>query len=446
MSAQFVVESALFTRRSELRKLKNDLIRIDRTLNENESALEKLDALLSTVDSERASWQEKMQLASETLSTEKAAKVAAEHKLEQLNEELSTVRNDLSDLEDHAQKLRTESESVLIEKQSTEEKLENLNSLIQQDESVLLNKQCEVQELKEQQNSRQLELATHEERLTGLVQRFGRLKLEFEQRQQQQEESDRRYELSLEKNSQIKLHILNTRADLDEQFLLQDISQGQASHFIALREQKRQFKKQLSSEEAAIRKERRELSEKKHEEEIKTRDIEHQISSLNERIEEEYQLTLEEIVTSGESVLKQYLEEEAQIDSEQNDSESELATQSELMGGETKNDSITIKDENKDQVEIELVEESTEFSQLGFNIELYLEIRPEIEAQVNRLRRKIKMMGSINSDSLKDLDELECRFEYMKSQLDDLGEAKFSLEEIIRRINVESRRIFCRYF
>lgn len=435
-------ESALFTRRSELRKLKNDLIRIDRTLNENESALEKLDALLSTVDSERASWQEKMQLASETLSTEKAAKVAAENKLEQLNEELSTVRNDLSDLEDHAQKLRTESESVLIEKQSTEEKLENLNSLIQQDESVLLNKQCEVQELKEQQNSRQLELATHEERLTGLVQRFGRLKLEFEQRQQQQEESDRRYELSLEKNSQIKLHILNTRADLDEQFLLQDTSQGQASHFISLREQKRQLKKQLSSEEAAIRKERRELSEMKHEEEIKTRDIEHQISSLNERIEEEYQLTLEEIVTSGESVLKQYLEEEAQIDSEQNDSESELATQSELMGGETKNDSITIKDENKDQVEIELVEESTEFSQLGFNIELYLEIRPEIEAQVNRLRRKIKMMGSINSDSLKDLDELECRFEYMKSQLDDLGEAKSSLEEIIRRINVESRRIF----
>ncbi len=435
-------ESALFTRRSELRKLKNDLIRIDRTLNDNESALEKLDALLSTVDSERASWQEKMQLASETLLTEKAAKAAAEHKLEQLNEELSTVRNDLSDLEDHAQKLHTESEVVLIEKQSAEEKLENLNSLIQQDESVLLNKQCEVQELKEQQNSRQLELATHEERLTGLTQRFGRLRLEFEQRQQQQEESDRRYELSLEKNSQIKLHILNTRADLDEQFLLQDISQGQASHFIALREQKRQFKKQLSSEEAAIRKERRELSEKKHEEEIKTHDIEHQISSLSERIEEEYQLSLEEIVTSGESVLKQYLEEETQKDSGQNDPGSELATQSELMGVENEIDSQTIKDENNDQVEIELVEEGTESSQLGFNIELYLEIRPEIEAQVNRLRRKIKMMGSINSDSLKDLDELECRFEYMKSQLDDLGEAKSSLEEIIRRINVESRRLF----
>lgn len=435
-------ESALFTRRSELRKLKNDLIRIDRTLSENESALEKLDELLSTVDSERSSWQEKMQEASETLSTEKAAKAAATHNLAQLNEELMTVRNDLEDLENHTLKLHSESEAVLFEKQTTEEKLENLNSLIQQDESVLLNKQCEVQELKEQQNSRQLELATHEERLTGLEQRFGRLRLEFEQREQQQEESNRRFELSLEKNSQIKLHILNTRANLDEQFLLQDELQEQASNLISLREQKRQLKKQLSSEEATVRKERRELSEKKHEEEIKTRDIEHQISSLSDRIEEEYQLSLEEIVTSGESVLKQYLEEETEKNSEQSDSVTELDNQSEPLALQSEVEQELSVDEINEQVEIELVEQERESTQPGFNIDLYLEIRPEIEAQVNRLRRKIKMMGSINSDSLKDLDELECRFDYMKSQLDDLDEAKSSLEEIIRRINAESRRLF----
>ncbi|QDU08938.1 chromosome segregation protein SMC [Gimesia aquarii] len=435
-------ESALFTRRSELRKLKNDLIRIDRTLSDNESALKKLDELLSTVDSERSSWQEKMQEASETLSTEKAAKAAATHNLAQLNEELMTVRNDLEDLKSHTLKLHSESEAVLFEKQTTEEKLENLNSLIQQDESLLLNKQCEVQELKEQQNSRQLELATHEERLTGLEQRFGRLRLEFEQRQQQQEESNRRYELSLEKNSQIKLHILNTRANLDEQFLLQDVLQEQASNLISLREQKRQLKKQLSSEEATVRKERRELSEKKHEEEIKTRDIEHQISSLSDRIEEEYQLSLEEIVTSGESVLKQYLEEETEKNTKQSDSIPELDNQSEPLALQSEVEQQSSADEINEQVEIELVEQERESIQLGFNIDLYLEIRPEIETQVNRLRRKIKMMGSINSDSLKDLDELECRFDYMKSQLDDLDEAKSSLEEIIRRINAESRRLF----
>ena len=39
--------------------------------------------------------------------------------------------------------------------------------------------------------------------------------------------------------------------------------------------------------------------------------------ALAERIEEEYQLTLEEIVSSGESILKQHLEEIAEAEREQ---------------------------------------------------------------------------------------------------------------------------------
>ncbi|QDT25590.1 Chromosome partition protein Smc [Gimesia panareensis] len=438
-------ESAIFTRRSELRKLKNDLIRIDRTLNDNEVALEKLDDLLSTVDEERVACQEQMQQASEALATEKASKVSAEQKREQLSEELSTVLSDLHDLEAHSRKLTEEAEAVLVEKQQVEAELERLNQLIQEDDKQLLDKQCEVQELKEQQNARKLELATHEERLAGLEQRFSRLKTETEQRQQQQEESNRRYESSLEKNSQINLHILNTRAVLDEQLLIQETFLEQARSLTSLRDEKRQYKKQLSSEEAALRKERRELSDKKHEEEFKTRDIEHEIKTLAERIEEEYQLTLEEIVSSGESILKQHLEELAEAEQELSaatDGVEETDLETEAIDEQTELEEVALEAEPEEPVEIELVNEEDATSEPGFNVELYLEIRPEIEAQVNRLRRKIKMMGSINSDSLKDLDELECRFEYMKSQLDDLNEAKSSLEEIIRRINHESKRLF----
>jgi chromosome segregation protein len=68
--------------------------------------------------------------------------------------------------------------------------------------------------------------------------------------------------------------------------------------------------------------------------------------------------------------------------------------------------------------------------------------RQQIEEQINRLRRKIKQLGHVNADSLKELDELESRFERLSGQLQDLVEAKSSLEEIIRRINAESRRIF----
>ena len=72
----------------------------------------------------------------------------------------------------------------------------------------------------------------------------------------------------------------------------------------------------------------------------------------------------------------------------------------------------------------------------------FLEVRPELEERVNRLRRKLKMMGSVNTDSLKDLDELDGRFQHLSTQLQDLEEAKATLEDIIRQFNVESQRMF----
>jgi chromosome segregation protein len=72
--------------------------------------------------------------------------------------------------------------------------------------------------------------------------------------------------------------------------------------------------------------------------------------------------------------------------------------------------------------------------------------RAEIEARVERLRRRIKALGSINADSLQDLDQLESRFTELAGQLEDLEQAKAALEDIIRRINVESRRLFLEMF
>ena len=72
----------------------------------------------------------------------------------------------------------------------------------------------------------------------------------------------------------------------------------------------------------------------------------------------------------------------------------------------------------------------------------FLEVRSELEERVNRLRRKLKMMGSVNTDSLKDLDELDGRFQHLSTQLQDLEEAKATLEDIIRQFNAESQRMF----
>jgi chromosome segregation protein len=69
-----------------------------------------------------------------------------------------------------------------------------------------------------------------------------------------------------------------------------------------------------------------------------------------------------------------------------------------------------------------------------------------MEDEVQRLRRKLKAMGHVNTEALESLDELESRFARLSGQLQDLTEARSALEDIIRRINGESRRMFLETF
>ena len=74
------------------------------------------------------------------------------------------------------------------------------------------------------------------------------------------------------------------------------------------------------------------------------------------------------------------------------------------------------------------------------------DIREDLENEVNRLRKKLKTMGNIDTESLSSLEEMESRFHHLKTQLEDLTEAKRTLEDIVRRINGESKRMFVETF
>ncbi|MFP6666363.1 MAG: chromosome segregation protein SMC [Pirellulales bacterium] len=71
-----------------------------------------------------------------------------------------------------------------------------------------------------------------------------------------------------------------------------------------------------------------------------------------------------------------------------------------------------------------------------------LKEREAIENEIEGLRRKVQNIGNVNLDALDELDELESRFEELSGQYRDLSEAKKSLEQIIDRINTDSRRLF----
>jgi chromosome segregation protein len=210
---------------------------------------------------------------------------------------------------------------------------------------------------------------------------------------------------------------LNTRAALDEQYVL---AEQRARELEAIHRQKAELREErgrLADREAKLRRQRRELADQSHQLELRLRDVAQTLSTLAERLDEEYQINLAELAQSDASAYRMYLEER-----------SGKGRGSDVEEGTA--------DESPEGAETQAAGSEPSFE----------EIRPELEGRVNRLRRKLKLMGNVDTDSLKDLDALEQRFQNLNAQLQDLVEAKAALEDIIRRINLESRRMFAETF
>ncbi len=66
----------------------------------------------------------------------------------------------------------------------------------------------------------------------------------------------------------------------------------------------------------------------------------------------------------------------------------------------------------------------------------------QVNEEIAELRRKLARLGAVNMDALQELTDLEARAAALQAQYDDLASAKRSLEEIIAKINDDSRKLF----
>ncbi len=69
-----------------------------------------------------------------------------------------------------------------------------------------------------------------------------------------------------------------------------------------------------------------------------------------------------------------------------------------------------------------------------------------VENEIKELRDKIERLGNVNLDAIAEQDELEKRQEFLTKQLEDIRTSQNQLEELIRRINKESRERFAEAF
>jgi chromosome segregation protein len=69
-----------------------------------------------------------------------------------------------------------------------------------------------------------------------------------------------------------------------------------------------------------------------------------------------------------------------------------------------------------------------------------------VAAQVQALQKKVDEMGPVNLVAIEEYEEAEQRFNFLQAQYDDLVKAKSELVEVINRINTETKSMFVETF
>ncbi len=309
-----------------------------------------------------------------------------------LSEEVSLSQSEVTNLDQEIERIRSswqgandqaaEAEAAVQAARGKVEAMKNLRSRQEEQRTTL---QQEV-------TAGQVALAQVEERLSSLRQRVEQAEIDHRHRAGEHRRAAERLTGLENRLAECEMSRLRCSSSLATHYLRKEgaersLSEDNGLHLIA-----RQRRQQLAEKVQTSRGTWREQHDRAHALELAVKDLTNEAKSLCDRLREDYGFDLAE-------------EHRKQIEAGQAD---------------------TLKQPLPNQTDGETV------------------LAPEEE--ITELRRKLSKLGSVNLEAIDELKELEDRFATLRIQFDDLVAAQKVLQDIIDRINTDSRRQFTETF
>jgi chromosome segregation protein len=382
-------EAGVLSRKSELRELRQQGIELDRRIAEAESELSGLRERVAALDAHAAAQLEEIQVLTEQAADLRARLERHRDRRQGLHEEVTLSRDEIQRVEQEVTSLEEGLARAQSQAAAAEAQVLTLQKRIEEADHEVRQREAERQQRQQESTAARVALAKVEERLTGLRTQHQQLESDLSQRRQEQAEADRALTAAQTRTAESQRIMLAASAVLAVCYLKKEFAQGQIAGLMAQREQQRQQRSRLAHQAQTLRDQWREQQEQAHARELEVNDLQHRRSSLVERLREDYQLDLAQLYE-----------------------ENTRGTSSSEAAG-------------------------TEAQKLS---------TAEANEEIAELRRKLSRLGSVNLDSLEELSTLEMRAATLQTQFDDLTSAKRSLEEIIAKINQDSRRLFTETF
>jgi chromosome segregation protein len=382
-------DAGILSRKSELRELQQQVTALGGEIQAGEQRTQELREAAAQLEREIAQAQEQIGVLGEQAADLHGRVHQQRQRRQGLDEEVALSRDEIRKIEQDAAGLEGTWQDAQRQAEAAEADVQRLHERLHQAEAEVHNLDRQHHDKQAVCTQAQVVLAKMEERLRGLGNQHAQLERDCQQRRLEQARSQQSLDLCRDRLQTSRLAILQASSFMAQAYLDKETTQREVQDMIAQRDGKRHDRGRLVQLAQTVRGEWRGQQENFHARELAANDLRHQRTALVERLREDYQVDLAEMHAASLS----------------RDPEGS-AEDPALPSGSRLNDGADVAEEIAD------------------------------------LRRKLARLGSVNLEALAELQELEGRSASLRTQFDDLVAAKKSLEDIIAKINQDSRKLF----
>jgi chromosome segregation protein len=404
-------ETGILSRKSELRELKQQLAELDHRLTETERDLVDLRERVGDLDVDVTGKEQGL-----TALTEQCADLhyrLEKHRTDRqgLHEQVQDHHEQMRQLEGDIARLEKTYQAAAALAAAAEAEGQALQRRIKQAAHETREREQEQQRRQQEYTDAKVALATVEERLAALGELCRSRESDLQQRRAEHAQGGQQVQALKGRLTDSQRALLQASAALALRYLDKEAAERRVAELTRERAAQRSERARLANLAQQVRTEWRAQQEQVHVSELQVNDVRHRLGALAERLREDYQLELADLYREFVAKLEA-IPEAVPVDAAlpADAPPAPLAADAEAVAAVLALDPAAANDE------------------------------------ITELRKKLNRLGSVNLDSLQELSELETRAGTLQTQYDDLAAAKKSLEEIIARINADSRRLFTETF
>jgi chromosome segregation protein len=372
-------EAGILSRKSELRELRQQAAALDAHIADTERELARLRDQAAELDGRAAALQEEIDVLAEQAADLRSRLGERRQRREGLHEEVTLSRSEISGIEQEIHSLEQALQRARDQAEAAERQVQALQVRLEQAEREAREREHQRQQHQQEATAAKVALAKVEERVNALRAKHRQVEADLQQRRQERAEGEQHVAAGHARLEESQRTMLQASAALAHWYLHKEAAERQVAELARERDRLRHDRQGLAERAQAARTEWQGQQEQAHARELQANDVKHRRDTLADRLREDYQIELAE------------LHQTRSADPAAPPAPLDVAAANE---------------------------------------------------EIAELRRKLSRLGSVNLDSLQELTELETRAGTLKTQFDDLTAAQRSLQQIIAKINQDSRRLF----